>query len=300
MTGIVAGIKRSAVHDGAGLRTTVFLKGCPLRCVWCHNPETYTFKPQVGFYKAKCMSCGSCVSACPKAAISMKDGFPVTDRSLCDGCMACTEYCPGDAREGYGKPWTLEELTQKLLQDKSFFAHSGGGVTISGGECLAQPEFTVALTKALCEQGVSVDIDTCGCVKQEIFKRIAPFVDTFLYDIKAIDPAVHEKCTGRDNGLILENLRYLCENGYRVEIRYPFVPGWNDMQCHAIGQFLQELPGITKIKVLGYHNFADGKYDALDMPNTLPDVKVTAADLEAPVAVLRGYGLNAVNGMIDD
>lgn len=300
MKGIVAGIKRSAVHDGAGLRTTVFLKGCPLRCVWCHNPETYEFKPQIGFYKAKCMSCGSCVTACPKGAVTMKEGFPVTDRNLCDGCMACAEYCPGDAREGYGKVWELEDLIEKVLQDKRFFKNSGGGVTVSGGECLAQPEFTIALANALYEQGISVDIDTCGSVKQDIFKRIAPYVDTFLYDIKAIDAQVHEKCTGRDNGLILENLRYLCENGSRVEIRYPYVPGWNDTECDAIGQFLKDLPGITKIKVLGYHNFADGKYDALDMPNTLPDVQVVAADLEKPVAILKSYGLNAVNGMIDD
>lgn len=230
----------------------------------------------------------------------MVEGLPHTDRSLCDGCMACTEYCPGDAREGYGKAWELEALAEKLLQDKSFFVHSGGGVTVSGGECLAQPEFVIALAKMLYEQGISVDIDTCGYVKQETFKRISPYVDTFLYDLKAIDPQVHKKCTGRENGLILENLRYLCENGNRVEIRYPYVPGWNDGECDAIGAFLKDLPGITKIKVLGYHNFADGKYAALDMPNTLPDVKVVAGDLEKPVEILKSFGLNAVNGMIDD
>lgn len=299
MKGYVAGIKRSAIHDGAGLRTTVFLKGCPLRCVWCHNPETYEFKPQVGFYKAKCIGCGSCAQTCSQKAITMVDGLPVTNRALCNGCMACTEYCPGDAREGYGVSWELDALLEKVLQDQTFFKHSGGGVTISGGECLAQPEFTTALAKALYERNISVDIDTCGYVKQDIVKNIAPYVDTFLYDLKAIDPAVHEKCTGRDNKMILENLRYLCENGYRVEIRYPYVPGWNDKECDAIGAFLKDLP-ITKIKVLGYHNFADGKYDALDMVNTLPDVKVVAQDLEEPVAILKSYGLNAVNGMLND
>ena len=299
MQGIVAGIKRSAVHDGAGLRTTVFLKGCPLRCVWCHNPETYEFKPQIGFYKAKCIGCGSCVTACPKKAVTMVNGLPVTDTALCDGCMKCTEYCPGDAREGYGKTWELDELVEKVLQDRSFFENSGGGVTISGGECLAQPEFTIELAKKLFEQGISVDIDTCGYVKQNIFERIAPYVDTFLYDVKAIDSEVHKKCTGRDNGLILDNLKYLCQIGSKVEIRYPYVPGWNDTECDAIGKFLKDLP-ILKIKVLGYHNFADGKYEALNMPNTLPDVKVLTADLEAPVEILKSYGLNAVNGMISD
>ncbi len=299
MQAIIAGIKRSAVHDGQGLRTTVFFKGCPLKCVWCHNPEGIGFKPEIGFYKEKCMGCGSCVTDCPKGAITMANGKPVTDRTLCDGCMACTTYCPGDAREGYGKAWTMEALLEKVLQDRFFYENSGGGVTISGGECLAQPEFAIAFAKALFEKGISVDVDTCGDVKQEIFTRIAPYTDTFLYDIKAIDPAVHKKCTGRENGRILENLKYLCSIGAKVEIRYPYVPGWTDGECGKIGAFLQDLP-ITKIKVLGYHDFADGKYDALDLPNTLPNVKVVAADVEKAVAILKGYGLRAVNGMVDD
>lgn len=300
MEGIVAGIKRSAVHDGAGLRTTVFLKGCPLKCVWCHNPESISFRPEVGFYKQKCMGCGTCADMCNRRAIAMKNGLPVTDRELCAGCMDCTIYCPGDAREAYGKRWELNDLVEKLLEDRCFFENSKGGVTVSGGECLAQPEFTVALAKELYERGISVDIDTCGYVKKQIFRDIAPYTDTFLYDIKAIDPEVHKRCTGRDNALILNNLRYLCESGSRVEIRYPYVPGYNDGECEAIGVFLEGLPGITKVKVLGYHNFADGKYDALDMENTLPDVTVLAPDLERPVAILRAHGLNAVNGMLED
>ena len=299
MQAIIAGIKRSAVHDGHGLRTTVFFKGCPLKCVWCHNPEGIGFKPEIGFYKDKCIGCGSCVKDCPKGAITMAGGRPVTDRALCDGCMACTAYCPGDAREGYGKAWSMDALLEKVLQDRFFYESSGGGVTISGGECLAQPEFAIAFAKALFAQGISVDVDTCGDVKQEIFARIAPYTDTFLYDIKAIDPEVHKRCTGRENGRILENLRYLCAIGAKVEVRYPYVPGWNDGECGKIGAFLQDLP-ITKVKVLGYHNFADGKYDALELPNTLPEVKVVAADVEAPVAILRSYGLHAVNGMVED
>lgn len=300
MRGIIAGIKRNAVHDGEGLRTTVFFKGCPLKCVWCHNPEGIGFRPEIGFYKNKCIGCGSCVNSCPKHAIHMENNLPVTDRTLCNGCMICTEYCPGDAREGYGKPWTLEDLVEKLLQDRHFYKHSHGGVTISGGECLAQPEFAVALAKALYEEGISVDVDTCGFVKLGNLQIIAPYTDTFLYDIKAIDPVVHKRCTGQDNALILDNLRYLCRNGSRVEVRYPYVPGWNDGECDAIGQFLSKLPGITKVKVLGYHNFADGKYDALSIPNTLPDITVLPQDVEKPVSILRSYGLNAVNGMLED
>lgn len=300
MEGIIAGIKRSAVHDGDGLRTTVFFKGCPLKCIWCHNPEGISFQPEIGFYEDKCIGCGSCVTSCKKGAITMAGGLPVTDRSLCDGCMDCAIYCPGDAREAYGVRWQLDALVEKLLQDQAFYKNSNGGVTLSGGECLAQPEFAIALAKALCEEKISVDVDTCGAVKQDTFRKIAPYTDTFLYDIKAIGPQVHKRCTGRDNGQILENLRYLCESGSRVEIRYPYVPGWNDGECEAIGKFLAKLPGITKVKVLGYHNFADGKYAALGLPNTLPDVKVLAQDLEKPVSVLRSYGLHAVNGMLDD
>lgn len=300
MEGIICALKRAAVHDGDGLRTTVFFKGCPLKCLWCHNPEGIRFRREIGFFSDTCIGCGECIRSCPQKAISMVEGRPVTDRTLCDGCGQCADYCPGTARVLYGQRWTLEKLTAKLLQDRRFYELSGGGVTLSGGECLAQPEFVIALAKYLSQEGISVDIDTCGFVHRDVLERIAPYTDTFLYDIKAIDPVVHKACTGQENGLILDNLRWLCENGWKVEIRYPYVPGWNDGQCDAIGAFLKGLPGITKVKVLGYHGYAGGKYTALDMPSTLPDVTVTAEDVEVPVGILRSYGLNAINGMLQD
>lgn len=300
MEGIICALKRAAVHDGDGLRTTVFFKGCPLKCIWCHNPEGIRFKRELGFFPDTCIGCGECVRNCPQKAITMADGKPVTDRALCDGCGQCADYCPGTARVLYGQTWTPEKLTAKLLQDRRFYELSGGGVTLSGGECLAQPEFVIDLAKSLSAEGIRVDIDTCGFVRRDILERIAPYTDTFLYDIKAIDPVVHKACTGQENGLILDNLRWLCENGCKVEIRYPYVPGWNDSQCDAIGAFLKDLPGITKIKVLGYHGYAGGKYAALGLPSTLPDVTVTAEDVEVPVGILRSYGLNAINGMLQD
>ena len=300
MEGLICALKRTAVHDGDGIRTTVFFKGCPLKCIWCHNPESINFAPEVGFFPETCIGCGECVRACPKDAVTMAEGKPLTDRTLCNGCGKCADYCPGSARVSYGQKWTVEKLAAKLLQDRRFYELSGGGVTLSGGECLAQGDFAVALAKVLHTEGISVDIDTCGFVRREVLERIAPYADTFLYDIKAIDPAVHKKCTGQENELILDNLRWLCENRYKVEIRSPYVPGWNDSECHAIGAFLASLKGISKIKVLGYHGYAGGKYAALELPDTLPAVTVTAEDVEKPVEILRSYGLNAINGMVQD
>lgn len=299
MTGRISGFKRHAVHDGDGLRTTVFFKGCPLQCLWCHNPESIAFGSEIGFAAAKCLSCGACEKACPIRAIRMEDGRPVTDRRRCDGCGACAEICPANARTLYGETWDVEPLAEKLLEDRPFFENGGGGVTLSGGECLAQPDFAVALAKRLWEQGVSVDIDTSGYVPPDVLRRIAPYTDTFLYDVKAIDPAVHRRCTGHDNAIILENLKMLCAMGCRVEIRYPYVPGYNSGECAAIGAFLRDLP-ITKIKVLGYHGLAGAKYAAVARENTLPQVTVTPEDVDEAVAILKACGLPAVNGMRDD
>lgn len=300
MTGIISGIKRNAVHDGQGLRTTVFFKGCPLRCVWCHNPESIGFRQEVGFFAEKCISCGTCRTICSKGAIEIREHLPVTNRSLCSVCFGCTEMCPGDARIGYGEIWEADALTEKLIRDKPFFDNSGGGVTLSGGECLSQPVFARELTALLRNEGISVNIDTCGYTSKSVLEQMLPLTDTFLYDIKAIDREVHIRCTGKDNDCILENLRYLNDCGANIEIRYPYVPGWNDEECEKIGVFLAGLSRKHKIKVLGYHGLADGKYKALGLPVTLPDAEVTAEDVEKAVQLLRKFGLQAVNGMQED
>lgn len=240
-------IKRFAVHDGNGIRTTVFFKGCPLKCVWCHNPESISFKPQVAFYKTKCISCGEC----------QKQGFTA-------------ENCLGEARVFYGKEMTVEELMPKLLEDKDFYETSGGGVTLSGGECLCQADFCAELLKRLKETGINTAVDTCGLVPREAIDKVLPYTDTFLYDIKAIDEDVHKKCTGQSNKLILENLKYIDSCGKAIEIRIPFVPGFNDDQIEKIAQVLSTLKKSKAVKVLPYHNYAGSKYAALGMENTLP------------------------------
>lgn len=279
MKGMISGIKRMEIHDGDGLRTTVFFKGCPLRCIWCHNPESLSFEKQVAFFKNKCVSCGICENKRNEKT---------------------AESCPVNAIEVYGREYELEELVEILLQDELFFKNSGGGVTLSGGECLAQPDFAVALSKKLYDRGISVYIDTCGHVKPEALKKIIPYADKFLYDIKAIDAMVHKKCTGKDNRLILDNLKFLCDERCKIEIRYPLVIGYNDLECENIAKYLSGLRGITKVKVLQYHSFSASRYEALGMINTFPDTETTFNNVENAVSILKQYGLNAINGMKED
>lgn len=295
MKGIISGIKRMEIHDGAGLRTTVFFKGCPLRCIWCHNPESLSPAPQIAFFEAKCCGCGSCKLVCPEEAA---DGG--VDFSKCSQCLQCAQVCPTGALTIYGQEYEADELAELLMQDAVFFETSGGGVTLSGGECLLQTDFAVELAQKLHQKGISVDVDTCGFVARSALERILPYTDEFLYDLKAIDTQVHRKCTGQDNAVILENLKFLLQHGCKVEIRYPLVVGFNDGECQKIGQFLQNLKFTGKIKVLQYHSFAKSRYTALGIPDSLPDTQTTFEDVSDAVEILKAYGLNAVNGITED
>ena len=275
MKGLISGIKRMEIHDGDGLRTTVFFKGCPLRCIWCHNPESLSFLPDVAFFKNKCISCGACEGKRDKTA---------------------TEKCPADALMFFGREYSVKELVSEILMDSPFFGKCGG-VTLSGGECLSQPDFAIALARELRENGVGVYVDTCGYVKREVFEKIMPYTDKFLYDIKAYDPELHKRYTGRYNTLILDNLRFLSEAGCKIEVRYPLVRGYNDGECEKIGRYLSNLPKIEAVRVLKYHNFASSRYDALGIENTLPQDLTEPEDVANAVKLLQGLGLCALNGM---
>lgn len=279
MNGIISGIKRMEIHDGEGIRTTVFFKGCPLRCVWCHNPESLSHEPQVANFEHKCAHCGLC-------------GGDKSEKTAMS--------CPMGALVFYGEQYDADSLCDILARDKAYFDQSGGGVTLSGGECLAQPHFAAEVARGLKERGIGVYVDTCGFASRAAFDAIIPYTDKFLYDIKAVDSEVHKKCTGRDNAIILENLEYLTSRGCRVEIRYPLVVGYNDCESYKIGELLTRLGGIEKIKVLKYHNFAGSRYEALGMENTLPKTVTEREDVERAVAILRSFGLCAVNGMDED
>ena len=262
-------VKRFAVHDGEGIRTTVFIKGCPMKCFWCHNPEGIYSDPQIAYYKDKCIACGECVFVCPVDAHRMFEAGHSLLREKCIFCGKCEEVCLGGALKLYGKKMSPDEVLPLLLMDKDFYS-GGGGVTFSGGECLCQPDFCAELLKKLKENGINTAVDTCGFVPRESIDKVIPYTDIFLYDIKAIDEAVHIKGTGQSNKLILENLKYLDARSVPVEIRIPFIPGFNDDQIKKIASFLRPLKNIKSIKVLPYHDMARSKYAALDMTDTLP------------------------------
>ena len=271
MKGLITGIKRMEIHDGEGLRTTVFFKGCPLSCLWCHNPESISYEPQVAWLREKCISCG-----------------------LCGGKRGVQEAadCPTAAQVFYGEEVCAKELVDRLARDRVFFERSGGGVTLSGGECLSQGEFCREVAEGLKERGIRVNVDTCGFVPRRSLERILPYVDCFLYDIKAIDPQLHRQCTGQTNEIILSNLEFLLAEGAAVEIRYPLVVGMNDVECEAIGKYLRDVP-IRKIKVLQYHNFSASRYDALGIKCTLPPPRTTREHVKKAVERLRSFGLPA-------
>ena len=274
MTGRIFDIKRFAVHDGDGIRTTVFFKGCPLKCVWCHNPEGIGFSSQLSYLETKCIGCGSCVAVCPQGSHRMENGNHTFDRAKCVACGKCEEACPAEALKLYGKEVTVDSLLPLLLEDRIFYESSGGGVTLSGGECLMQADFCAELLQALKNEGIHTAVDTCGFVNRDAIDKVMPFTDIFLYDLKSFDADVHKRCTGCDNRIILENLRYIDACGRKTEIRIPYVPRYNADQVGKIAEFLAGLEHVTKVRVLAYHNYAGSKYDSLTMENTLPQVEL--------------------------
>lgn len=290
-TARIMDIKHFAIHDGDGIRTTVFIKGCSLKCVWCHNPEGISHASELAYYEHKCLTCGECVHVCPNQAHKITSEGHVFDRSLCKGCGACENVCLGNALKLYGKEMSVEELLPDLLKDKCFYDNSGGGVTLSGGECLLQADFCAELLKALKQHNIHTAVDTCGFVSRNAIDKVIPYTDVFLYDVKAFDEDVHIKCTGHSNKVILDNLKYIDECGKNIEIRIPYVPEYNSDQIWKIGKFLSTLKHISKVKVLPYHNYAGTKYKSLDMANTLPDKLPSDEEISAAQAIIREFGV---------
>ncbi len=285
-------IKHFAVHDGDGIRTTVFFKGCPLRCVWCHNPEGLIASAQIAVLGEKCKSCGACASVCRSKVHSFLDGHGL-DRSVCTACGKCAEICPTDALTLYGREVSVGELLPELLEDRDFYGERGG-VTLSGGECLLYSEFCAELLSELKREGINTAVDTSGAVSREAIERVLPYTDTFLYDIKAIDENTHIICTGRSNADILENLRYLDAAGAGIEIRVPYVPGYNDKQIGQIGEFLVSLKTVKKVRLLAYHSFYESKYAALGYRKPPNIALPTDDELNEAKRCLKALGLTVL------
>lgn len=269
----IINIQKYSIHDGDGIRTTVFFKGCGLRCLWCHNPESQSFEKELMFSDEKCVGCGSCSRFCPEHAIEIEsDGKAHTDPLKCVRCGECSDFCLNDAREMTGKQYTVPELLKELEKDRIFYEQSGGGVTLSGGEVMAQnPDYIESLAKALKNRGISVVIDTCGFAPFENFERILPYTDMFLYDVKHIDPEMHRKFTGQSNELILENLKKLSDRNAPINIRIPTVEGVNadDISMGNIIAFLKDNIKVAKVNLLPYHNTGSHKYHKLSRESVL-------------------------------
>ena len=261
MKATIFDIQKNSFVDGPGIRTTVFFKGCNLRCKWCHNPESQSFDKQMMFYKDKCTGCGKCREVCPNHLQS------------CDFCGKCELYCPAEARKICGREYTADEVLAEVIKDKAFYHNSNGGVTFSGGECMLQIEFLTEILKLCKENGIHTAVDTAGNVPWDYFKRILPFTDLFLYDIKVFSKEKHEKYTGVSNELILNNLKFLFESGTKIWIRIPIIPTVNDSEeeMKKIKEFLSPYKP-QKIELLPYLRMGENKYSALNMPVTKFDV----------------------------
>jgi glycyl-radical enzyme activating protein len=267
-TGTIFNIQRFSIHDGPGIRTTVFMKGCNLHCFWCHNPESVSAKPQIQYFENKCIGCRSC-TICPQSAHTFNDSMHIFNRSLCTGCGKCAEICYSEALILTGKEYKTNEVFNEIIKDKPFYS-DGGGVTFSGGEPLLQAEFVSAVAKMCREAGISVAVDTAGCVGYKAFEAVLPYTSLFLFDIKHSYFERHKNYTGGDNRIIKENLRRLLQSGADIWIRVPLIPDMNASYddviniAHLVAD-IQFSAGkkIKKFEFMPFHGIAEGKYISL-------------------------------------
>lgn len=297
---LIFDIKRYAIHDGPGIRLTVHLKGCNLACAWCHNPEGVSPRPEKLYSKSRCIGCGTCVEACPEAALTLGSDGIVTDTERCTLCGTCAEVCPTKAFEMSGQQVTAGELLGMIEQERPFFGQSGGGVTFSGGEPLLQHDFLLNILEECGRRGIHRTVDTAGNVRQETLLAIARHTDLFLFDLKHMDSGEHRRWTGAGNERILENLRALAAAGAAVWIRVPLIGGVNDDEenIRATGRFLRSLPGtVPPVQLVPYHSIARPKYARLGREEDFVLMEEPSAEiLNATVELLRQEGVTATVG----
>lgn len=283
-SGLVFNIMRFSVHDGPGIRTTVFMKGCPLNCPWCHNPESQSYQPEAMFVSERCISCQTCCYVCQSGALHWDDG-PQRNAARCTFCGACAEACPADARKLMGTPICVGSLVEKIRRDVAFFDESGGGVTFSGGEPLAQPRFLEAALGACKTEGIHTVLDTCGYAPSAILRRVMPLVDLFLYDLKLIDDTRHQRVVGVSNSSILENLAILASEHASVVVRIPVIPGINDddENLEQSFQLLGKL-GVRQVDLLPFHATGIEKYHRLSITCRMGALKPPAPERMQEIA----------------
>jgi pyruvate formate lyase activating enzyme len=285
--GTIFDIKRYAINDGPGIRTAVFFKGCPLRCWWCHNPEGQSFQPQLMYRKNRCKSSGACIEACPQQAIRWENG-PVIDWERCDQCGKCAEVCYAGALEMVGYAITPSDLMLEIQRDLPFYDQSGGGVTFTGGEPLAQAEFLRQVLLLCKKEHIHTAVDTSGYTSWEMIEQLLPLVDLFLYDLKLMNEVKHKKYTSASNRRILNNLRKLSAAGAHIIIRIPLIPGINDddENLETSASFISGLPSLDGVEIMPYHDIAAAKFPALGMSYQLAGTQSPSIDKVSSVEEL--------------
>ena len=297
--GLIFNIQKYSVHDGPGIRTTVFLKGCPLDCPWCHNPESISRQREIVVMENRCIGCGECRLACRYGTAIPGDGSLPAKNEVCDLCGACVDACPTEARRMIGREMSVAEVLHHIMADQTFYEGSGGGVTFSGGEPLSQPEFLRSALEACRAQGLHTAVDTCGLARLEHLLAVTPFTELFLYDLKFLDETKHRRYTGVSNTLILSNLETLGRIHPRIWIRIPVIPGINDSEAEleATARFVASIPSIQQVNLLPFHRTGLPKNTRLGRDRSMADVQPpTSAAMERATAVFASHGLIAKTG----
>lgn len=263
--GIIFDIQRCSMHDGPGIRTTVFLKGCPLSCKWCHNPESQRLSPQLAFFEERCTGCKACIGKCINKVHEFNEHKHIVNFKKCSGCGKCISTCKNDALKLWGERRSAKEIIDIVNKDSAYYAGSGGGMTITGGEPFYQYEFLKELVRLANTEKINVCVETCGFVQTEKLEELLPYIDLFLFDYKETSPELHEKYTGADNKLILKNLQYLYDKGKQIILRCPIIPGYNDNESHLskIHELEQKLDKLAGIEIMPYHDLGKSKATAI-------------------------------------